>query len=156
MDRIFDVALASLSFGAAVDPGFIYLLRDRGRYKVGRTTSPSYRLRVARTWIPDIEILAMKPFWYHSEFESFIHVGLAMFAYKGEWFDYEGDEFEEIFISEFQYFTDEDPVRNTHSFPYFLNGTAMSEFTLEWSGRKVSKRRFLKENSFHSEVRGQG
>lgn len=153
MKDVFDVALASEAFTKPFDPGFIYLLRDRGRYKVGRTTSPKHRLSVARTWIPDIEVIGMKPFWFHSELESYVHVGLAMFSYKGEWFDFEGDEFEEQFIDEFKFFTEENPIKNTRSFTYFINGTGMNELTLEWSRLGNSKRQFLRETSFHSSNR---
>ena len=150
MHDIFDVTLASEAFKSPSDPGYIYLLKDRGRYKIGRTKSPTHRLRVARTWIPDIEVLGMKPFWFHTEFEAYMHVGLAMFAYKGEWFDFEGDEFEEVFINEFKFFSDDNPIRNTQSFAYFVNGTGMNELTLEWSRQGKSKRQFLQETSFHS------
>lgn len=95
MKEVFDIALAAEAIPKPSDPGYIYLLKDRGRYKVGRTKSPEHRLRVARTWIPDIEVIGMKPFWFHSEIESYVHVGLEKFSYKGEWFDFEGDEFEE-------------------------------------------------------------
>jgi hypothetical protein len=147
MKNLFDVDEARRSFDPPEDPGFVYLLKDRGRFKLGRTTSPQYRLRVARTWIPDIEIVAMKPFWFHRAVEWNTQIGLAVFHHKGEWFDFAGDEFEETFIDEFAYFSDDNPIRNSLSFPYFMNGIGMNEFTLEWSRRGVSKRRFLQENS---------
>ncbi len=95
----------------------------------------------------------MKPFWFHSKLESYLHVGLAMFSYKGEWFDFEGDDFEEQFVDEFKFFTDENPIQNTRSFVYFVNGTGMNELTLEWSSQGSSKRQFLRETSFHSSYR---
>ena len=153
MKDVFNIVLATETFPSASDPGYIYLLKDRDRYKVGRTQSPEFRLRVARTWIPDIEVIGMKPFWFHSELESYVHVGLAMFSYKGEWFDFEGDEFEEQFVDEFKYFSDEDPIKNTRSFVRFINGTGMNELTLEWSSQRKSKRRFLREVSIHSSYR---
>lgn len=153
MQDMFNAALAKEAFGNPADPGYIYLMRDRGRYKVGRTKSPKHRLRVAKTWIPDIEVIGLKPFWFHKELEAYVHVGLATFAYKGEWFDFEGDEFEETFINEFKFFADHNPISNTRSFTYFVNGTGMNELTLEWSCQGNSKRRFLKETSFHSTYR---
>lgn len=150
MNDIFDITLAKEAFGKPTSPGYIYLLKDRGRYKVGRTESPIHRLRAAKTWIPDIEQVGMKPFWFHRELESYIQVGLAMFSYKGEWFDFEGDEFEHTFVAEFKFFSDNNPVSNTRSFAYFINGTGMNELTLEWSREGTSKRRFLRESSFHS------
>jgi len=156
MNDVFDLALAFDAFEKPLDPGYIYLLGDRGRYKIGRTKSPSHRLRIARTWIPDIEVIGMKPFWFHSELESYIHIGLATFSYKGEWFDFECDEFEEVFINEFKLFTDDDAIKNTRSFVYFVNGTGMNELTLEWSRQGNSKRRFLRENSLFSAKRQDG
>lgn len=153
MHEVFDVVLASEAFHHPWDPGFIYLLEDRGRYKIGRTKSPKHRLSVAKTWVPDFEMIGMKPFWFHSELETYVHVGLANFSYKGEWFDFAGNEFEETFIGEFKYFTNDDPIKNTRSFTYFMNGTNMSEFTLEWTRQKNSKRSFLSENSLHTPKR---
>lgn len=153
MKNVFDIALATEVFPSPSDPGYIYLLKDRGRYKVGRTKSPDHRLRVARTWIPDIEVIGMKPFWFHTELESYLHVGLAMFSYNGEWFDFGGDDFEEQFLDEFKFFTDEDPIKNTRSFVYFVNGTGMNELTLEWLSQGSSKRQFLRETSFHNSFR---
>lgn len=150
---MFDIALAETAFPNPADPGYIYLLKDRGRYKVGRTKSPKHRLRVARTWIPDIQVIGMKPFWFHIELEAYVHVGLAQFSYKGEWFDFEGDDFEEQFVGEFKFFSDEDPISNARSFAYFVNGTGMNELTLVWSRQGNSKRRFLSEASFHSSNR---
>lgn len=89
----------------------------------------------------------MKPFWSHRAVEWYTHIGLAMFHYQGEWFDFAGDEFEATFVDEFTYFTDDDPINNSLSFPYFINGCGMNEFTLEWSNQGISKRRFLKDNS---------
>lgn len=149
MRKLFDVTAASEAFAKPADPGFIYLFRDRGRYKVGRTIAPEHRIRAARTWIPDIQVIGMKPFWFHSELESYLHVGLAMFAFDREWFDFKGDEFEESFVDEFSFFKDEDPIGNTRSFTYFVNGTGMNEFTLEWSSQGCSKRQFLRDNSIH-------
>ncbi len=147
MENLFDIDEARKCLNEPQDPGFVYLLKDQGRFKLGRTTSPQYRLRVARTWIPDIEVIAMKPFWFHRSVEWYAQIGLSMFHYKGEWFDFGGDEFEHYFIDEFTHFTDDNPVKNSLSFPYFINGIGMNEFTLEFSKQGISKRRFQKESS---------
>ncbi|MGY3670932.1 GIY-YIG nuclease family protein (plasmid) [Marinovum sp. KMM 9989] len=150
MRKLFDITAASKAFPRPADPGFIYLFSDRGRYKVGRTIAPEKRIKAARTWIPDIQVIGMKPFWFHSELESYIHVGLAAFAFDREWFDFEGDEFKQEFIDEFSFFKDEDPIGNTRSFAYFVNGTGMNGFTLDWSSQGCSKRQFLRDNSTHN------
>lgn len=73
-----------------------------------------------------------------------------MFWYKGEWYDFKGDEFEESFIDEFIAFDDTDINRNSIDFIYFMNSSGMSEYTLEFSTRKSSKLRFQREESMHS------
>ena len=148
MHNPFDLDKARRILPAPEDPGFVYLMRDRGRLKLGKTKTPENRVRTARTWCPDIEIIAMKPFWHHHSTERYIHVGLAMFHYKGEWFDFDGDAFEDSFIEEFQLFGDDDALENNLAFPYFINGSGMAEFTLEWSRRGISKRKFLINRGF--------
>ena len=91
----------------------------------------------------------MKPFWLHSKLESYIQVGLAMFAFDREWFDFKGDEFEESFVDGFSFFKGKDPVGNTCSFTYFVNGKGMHEYTLEWSSQECLNCRFLIDNSIH-------
>lgn len=73
-----------------------------------------------------------------------------MFWYKGEWYDFDGDEFEEWFISEFTAFDDIDINRNSIDFAYFMNSTGMSEYTIEFSRKNSSKVRFQREESLHS------
>ncbi|WP_428411594.1 GIY-YIG nuclease family protein [Pararhizobium sp.] len=136
-----------ISFG---DPGYIYVIRSGSRLKIGRSTNRTSRLRQAKTWLPDGEILGVKPFWNHQAVERYIQLGLAMFWYKGEWYDFKGDEFEESFIDEFIAFDDTDINRNSIDFIYFMNSSGMSEYTLEFSTRKSSKLRFQREESVHS------
>lgn len=145
--KIFDFERAKRYFGSPSDPGYIYVLRDRGRYKIGKSKQPRSRIRSARTWIPDVQTIGVKPFWFHGELEKYLQVGLAQFSLQREWYDFEGDEFEDWFVEEWTSFHDGQPDKNTRDFTYFMNGTGMAEFTLAWSSQEISKSKFLWENS---------
>ena len=95
------------------DPGYIYVIRSGPRLKIGCSKSKKSRLREAKTWLPDGEVIGIKPFWNHRELEKYLQLGLAMFWYKGEWYEFEGDEFEEHFLVEFKAFNDFDINRNS-------------------------------------------
>jgi Meiotically up-regulated gene 113 len=76
-------------FGVAKqDPGWLYLMRAGDLFKIGKTMNPKRRIRDALTWSPDIEVIAMKPFWNISELERRIHEGLSDCWHKGEWFKF--------------------------------------------------------------------
>ena len=66
---------------------------------------------------------------------------------QSEWYDFGGDEFEESFIEDFIAFDDDDINRNSIDFIYFMNSSGMSEYTLEFSQRNVSKARFQRGES---------
>ncbi|MEP2706152.1 MAG: GIY-YIG nuclease family protein [Yoonia sp.] len=136
------------NFGVrAGDPGYIYVIEHLGSIKVGRSVNPGKRLREAKTWIPDIHVLGVKPFWGHREVEDAIHVGLAQFWKQNEWYDFGGDEFFDYFLDEFRAFKDNDINSNSVNFIYMMNGTGMSEFTLAQSGDGTPKSKFLVECS---------
>lgn len=132
---------------SAFDPGYLYVIRSQSRLKIGRSTGKRDRIRQARTWLPDGEVLGIKPFWNHRVLEKYLQLGLTMFWYKGEWYDFGGDEFEEAFIEDFIAFDDADINRNSIDFIYFMNSSGMSEYTLEFSQRNVSKASFLRKES---------
>lgn len=145
--EVFNFTEARKYFESPKDPGYIYVLRDRGRYKVGRSTRPKNRIRNARTWIPDLEIIGVKPFWFHSSLETYLQVGLAQFSFQREWFEFNGDEFENHFTEAWTSFKDKHPELNNRDFTYFINGTGMADFTLMWSSQHTSKSKFLREMS---------
>jgi hypothetical protein len=45
------------------DPGWIYLVGYADLFKIGKTRNPQKRLRDALTWNPDMQVVAIKPFW---------------------------------------------------------------------------------------------
>ena len=130
-----------------IDPGFIYVIQHTEMLKIGRSINPRKRIKEAKTWIPDMRIIGIKPFWNHREKENSIHIGLAQFWKQSEWYDFGNDEFFEYFLDEFRAFDDQDINSNSLNFTYMMNGTGMSEFTLEQSRERIVKSRFLRKNS---------
>ena len=135
-------------FGVArVDPGWVYMIEYAGRLKVGTTRSPEKRLKDARTWLPGLKVIGMKPFWSAKYLENRLHVGLSQFWVEQEWFDFKGDEWEETLKEEFAEFYDDDRDSNSVDFIYWYNSSGMAELSLEQSGRGMSV------NSFQRHVR---
>lgn len=135
------------------DPGYIYLLGAGSRIKIGRSINRETRIKQARTWLPECEVIGVKPFWNHKNVEKYLQLGMARFWVTGEWYEFEGDEFEDLFLMEFRAFSEQDINRNSIDFIYFMNSTGMSEFTLEYSTRKSSKLGFQREETSHSSHR---
>src|SRR6476620_3530381 len=59
------------------DPGWLYLMKAGELFNIGKTKNPKRRIRDALTWSPDIEVIAMKPFWNISALERRRHEGLS-------------------------------------------------------------------------------
>ncbi len=117
------------------DPGWLYLVEHQGKYKIGKTKNPERRFREARTWIPDVNITAVKPFWNIGYLERILHIALVWYWESHEWHKFSETEFEEFFLDEFKAFKDDDINSNSVDFIYFMNGSGLSEFTLEFSSR---------------------
>jgi len=129
------------------DPGWIYLVEHDGRYKIGKTTNPSRRFREAKTWIPDINIIGVKPFWNISYLERALHIACVWHWESNEWHKFFDAESEELILSEFKAFSDEDINTNSVNFIYFMNGSGLSEFTLEFSSRNISLKQWRDEET---------
>jgi hypothetical protein len=84
--------------GVKRDPGWLYLMKAGDLFKIGKTTNPKRRIRDALTWSPDIEVVAMKPFWNISELERMIHEGLADCWHRGEWFKFLDDDMQDFMV----------------------------------------------------------
>jgi hypothetical protein len=128
------------------DPGWIYLIKSNGLYKIGKTSNPTRREREARTWLPDLEMIGIKPFWDVSEKERLIHLGLTYFWHEREWFKFGDDEFEEVFVETFQEFYEEDRDMNSVDFIYWFNSSGMSGFVTEQNRQKLSLKKFLQKH----------
>ena len=129
-------------------PGWLYVMRAGSRLKVGKTTNFDNRLKTARTWVPEIQVVGVKPFWHVTHIERTLHIALTDYWVDREWFDFNGDHFEEYFIESFCEFYDDDINKNSVDFIYWMNSTGMSEFTIEHSRRKVSLPEWRRQEGF--------
>jgi hypothetical protein len=128
-----------------LDPGWLYIVENGGLFKIGKTTNPSRRLlREARTWLPDMELVGVKPFWNIRELERQLHSGLANFWYAGEWHKFSDDTYDWLF-EDFCEFYDEDRDMNSVDFIYWINGSGMAELIIEQNNREISLRRWQRE-----------
>ena len=133
-------------FGVAkLDPGWLYLMRAGDLFKIGKTKNPKRRIRDALTWSPDIEVIAMKPFWNISELERMIHEGLSDCWHKGEWFKFIDDEMRDFMVEGLSGFYEKDRDMNSVDFIYWYNGSGMVEFQMERDSRRVSLKRFQRD-----------
>lgn len=131
-----------------VDPGYLYIIENHGRYKIGKTTRAEKRLRAAKTWLPDMTLIGFKPFWGVSHHERRLHAGFASYWYSREWFDFEGDDSaRDLLLDGFTAFRDDDPDRNSVDFIYWFNGDGMVEFLIEMDRQKLSLSKFQKQES---------
>ena len=129
-------------FVEAKDPGFIYVVENGGKYKIGRSQTRGDRLRDAKTWLPDMAVIGVKPFWDYKKKERLLHVGNAMCWYDLEWFVPFDEAFQDCFIDEFKAFSDNDINKNSVDFCYWYNGSGMIEFAIEQSLQAMSLRKF--------------
>jgi len=133
-----------------IDPGWIYVFKDGERFKIGKTTSPERRIREAKTWLPDMKIIGVKPFWGISHHEKCLHIGLASFWYEGEWIYIPADDPYDTFLEEFGQFCENSRDKNSISFIYWYNSIGMAEYSIEYSHQKISKLKFLKQETMHN------
>jgi len=127
------------------DPGWLYLMRSGELFKIGKTKNPKRRVRDALTWSPDIEVIAMKPFWNISMLERMIHEGLSDSWHKGEWFKFIDDDMRDFVVDGICGFYEQDRDMNSVDFIYWYNGSGMVEFQMERDSRRVSLRRFQRD-----------
>lgn len=130
-----------------LDPGFVYVIEAHGRFKIGRTTDAEARLRAAETWLPDMKLVGLKPFWSHTHVEQTLHLGFGQYWYAKEWFELPGDGLRELLVEGFSEFSDTDRDRNSVDFVYWVNSSGLAELTLEYSQQPTSKRKFLQAES---------
>lgn len=133
-------------FGVSkLDPGWLYIIKNGSLFKIGKTKNPNRRLlKEARTWLPDMEIVGVKPFWNISELERQLHSGLADHWYSGEWHQFPDDTYDWLF-DDFRGFYDEDRDMNSVDFIYWINGSGMAELIIEQNNRRISLKRWQRE-----------
>lgn len=137
------------NFGVArVNPGYLYIFEHGQRFKIGKTSNPSGRIKEARTWIPDIRIVGIKPFWGVARLERLLHCGLADMWVGGEWFEFPDDTYGFLYdgFDEFHDGPDiEDRDWNSIDFIYWFQSSGMGELVMEQNYRQISLRRWLRE-----------
>ena len=102
------------------------------------------RLSAAKTWLPDVEIIGVKPFWNISELEGQLLSGLAQFWVSGEWYEFPDDTYDHL-LEDFQGFYDEDRDMNSVDFIYWINSSGMSELISEHHRRNISLRKWQRD-----------
>jgi hypothetical protein len=123
-----------------LNPGWLYVFKDGIRFKVGKTTNPKGRLFAARTWVPNIEVIGIKPFWNISSLERQMLSGLVQFWVADEWYECSDDSCDLLF-EDFSNFYDEDRDMNSVDFIYWINGSGMAELLIEHNRRRISLKR---------------
>jgi hypothetical protein len=127
-------------------PGWLYLIRNGDLFKVGKTRNPKRRLfRDAKTWLPDMELIGVKPFWNYSRLERELQCGLANYWHAGEWHKFDCEEDYEFLVDGFKEFYDDDIDKNSVDFIYWINGSGMAELLHEQCNREISLRRWQRE-----------
>jgi hypothetical protein len=114
-------------------------------FKVGKTIRPGRRIREARTWLPDGEIIGIKPFWNIDKFERTLLCGLASFWHEGEWHRFPDEGWSACLVEGFRQFDDHDRNKNTVDFGYWIGGSGMGELVMEQNRRRISLRRWQQE-----------
>lgn len=132
-----------------VKPGYIYLVRDKGRFKIGRSINPARRLATAKTWNPDLTIVGVKPFWDHERLEKALHCGFADSWYSREWFKPYDKEYASLLVEGFKEFSDRETDRfpNTEDCMRWIAANGMAEFLIEHAHRRQSLRAFQRSVS---------
>ncbi len=131
-----------------VDPGYIYVIEHHGQYKIGKTTSTKERLKAAKTWLPDMNLIGLKPFWGMSHHERLLHTGFAFYWYAGEWYKFDGDnETRDLLLDNFTAFSDDNPDANSVNFIYWYNGDGMVELQMAMDEQQLSLRKFQRQES---------
>src|SRR4030081_651882 len=122
-----------------IDPGYIYIIESHGQYKIGKNKSGPALLKTPKTWLPDMTLRGMKPFWGVSHHERRLHAGFAAYWYSGEWFDFTDDDAAlNSLLKGFTAFSDDKPDRNSVDFIYWFNGEGMTEFEIEMDRQKLT------------------
>ena len=130
-----------------VNPGFLYIVQSGERLKIGKSKNRSSRLRAAKTWLPDMTLIGVKPFWLIDDFEKELHIGLAQWWYEGEWFFPDGDPYLEWFIENFCAFSDDENQRDMNSVNFLYWMHEMLDLTVEYARRGMSVKAFQRDVS---------
>lgn len=129
------------------NPGYIYIIEDRDKFKIGRTKNKIGRIRAAKTWLPEMNLIGIKPFWNIREIERQLHEGFSRCWYHGEWFCFPDEGYRETLIGGFVAFSDTNRDMNSVDFIYWFNGEGMAEFVMARASQNLSLPKFLMQES---------
>ncbi len=152
MEALGDQAETETLGNVSGDPGYIYIVEDHGRFKIGKTGRTAERMRAAKTWLPDMKILACKPFWNVSQIERDLHAGFSVGWYSGEWFALDDCD-RDILLEGFSEFSDDDRDANTANFVRWCNSDGMVESIMECDRQARGLKPFLDQESFSKKVK---
>lgn len=130
-----------------VDPGYIYVIENGARLKIGKSKDRFSRVRAAKTWLPDLHLIGVKPFWLVDNCEKSLHEGLAQWWYEGEWFHPGDDPYREEFLDSFGAFFDDPSHRDQNSVNFLYWMGEMAEFAVERAERRQGLRAFQRDLS---------
>ena len=135
------------------DPGWVYLVKNGELLKIGKTTNPENRLnRDAKTWLPDLELVAIKPFWNIGFIERSLHVAWVRHWYEGEWYRIQDQHDYDFLVKGFREFDDHDRDMNSVDFIYWMNGSGMSEYCMELSRQRLTLPKFRQQESVVTKI----
>ena len=100
-----------------------------------------------RTWLPDIKVIGVKPFWNVTKLERKMHEGFSRCWYHGEWFQLIDEGYRDTLIDGFTAFSDTNRDMNSVDFIYWFNGEGMVEFSMERDGQELTLPQFLRQES---------
>ncbi len=129
------------------DPGYIYMVQSGNRFKIGKSKNQTCRIAAAKTWLPDLKVVGVKPFWEATWIERCLHEGFARCWYAGEWFEAADEGYREVLVEGFTAFSDHDRDMNSRDFIYWFNGDGMAEFCMERNSQGLSVRAFQRQES---------
>lgn len=127
------------------DGGWLYMILNGDLLKVGKTTQPARRLREAQTWLPNGELIGIKPFWDVHMAERTLLCGLANCWVEGEWHRFPDQEMYDNVFSDFRMFDDHDRNRNSVDFHYWIGSSGTGEVIMAQNHRGVSLRQWQRE-----------
>jgi hypothetical protein len=130
-----------------LNPGYIYIIQAGEGLKIGKSKHRETRLRNARTWLPDMMLIGVKPFWNVDFLEKELHEGLAQWWYEGEWFHPGDDPYLQDFLSNFRAFADDESQRDTNSVNFLYWMHDMGEIAMERARRGQTLRAFQRDVS---------
>src|SRR5260370_20979076 len=126
-------------------PGWLYVLKQGDLLKIGKTTDPRRRLREASTWLPNGEVIGIKPFWSIHKYERALLCGIANYWLEGEWHHFPDARDSEWLIDGFRLFDDHNRNKNSVDFDYWVNSSGMAELVIEQNYRRISLRQWQRE-----------